>query len=310
MKRAYVLYLSIFFILSISFSVVYAEEEHLYTNITVTATIPLAPPGASMWAPTSTPINSGVPLSVEAGTDTVLFRGVAFPQATISLLKNAVTLATTSSAINGAFQIGVRNLTPGIYSFGLQASDNDGIKTSLEIITVYVASGITTLVDGVFLSPTITSDLISVGPGDSFTLSGNAVPNTFITVTIQEGDTKVLKKTMSDENGGWNLMLNSTEFSPGAYSVKARSSTADDLSSFSPELDFIIGDESRLRAKATNLGARARCDVNNDSRVDIKDFSILAYWYNRLGFPQKVDLNDDGNFDLTDFSILAYCWTG
>jgi hypothetical protein len=44
--------------------------------------------------------------------------------------------------------------------------------------------------------------------------------------------------------------------------------------------------------------------------VNILDFSIMAFWYKRLGFPAKVDLNTDNKVNLTDLSILAYCWTG
>ena len=74
---------------------------------------------------------------------------------------------------------------------------------------------------------------------------------------------------------------------------------------------FRVGDTNRLRAKVSELpGFRKRCDLNNDSRVNILDFSIMAFWYKRLGFPPRVDLNADNNINLTDLSILAYCWTG
>jgi hypothetical protein len=66
-----------------------------------------------------------------------------------------------------------------------------------------------------------------------------------------------------------------------------------------------------MRAKLSGLtGFRKKCDLNNDNRVNLLDFSIMAFWYKRLGFPPKVDLNSDANVNLTDLSILAYCWTG
>jgi hypothetical protein len=40
------------------------------------------------------------------------------------------------------------------------------------------------------------------------------------------------------------------------------------------------------------------------------DFSVVAYWYKRTGPPANVDLNKDGRVDLIDFSIMAYNWTG
>jgi hypothetical protein len=40
------------------------------------------------------------------------------------------------------------------------------------------------------------------------------------------------------------------------------------------------------------------------------DFSIMAYWYKRPNPPASVDLNGDSKIDLVDFSILAFNWTG
>jgi len=56
-------------------------------------------------------------------------------------------------------------------------------------------------------------------------------------------------------------------------------------------------------------------DLNSDCRVDLLDFSIASYWWNRaLDSKFKVieagELNGDGTITLEDFSILAYHWTG
>ena len=50
--------------------------------------------------------------------------------------------------------------------------------------------------------------------------------------------------------------------------------------------------------------------MNKDSRVNLVDFSIAAYWYKRSTPPPSADLNGDGKVDLVDFSILAFYWTG
>ncbi|HVY72774.1 MAG TPA: hypothetical protein VG984_01830 [Candidatus Paceibacterota bacterium] len=53
-------------------------------------------------------------------------------------------------------------------------------------------------------------------------------------------------------------------------------------------------------------------DFNCSGRVDIQDFSILAYWFKRpltdLAYATGVDLNHDQKATLADFSILAYYW--
>jgi hypothetical protein len=36
----------------------------------------------------------------------------------------------------------------------------------------------------------------------------------------------------------------------------------------------------------------------------------MAYWYNNEAPPALIDLNKDGKINLSDFSILAFNWTG
>jgi hypothetical protein len=52
-------------------------------------------------------------------------------------------------------------------------------------------------------------------------------------------------------------------------------------------------------------------DINTDSRIDLIDFSIMAFWWNTAISPDApFDLNRDGQLTLADFSILAFYWTG
>lgn len=56
--------------------------------------------------------------------------------------------------------------------------------------------------------------------------------------------------------------------------------------------------------------AFSRVDINADAKVDLIDFSILAYWWGReVVVNAPYDLNSDGRVTLADFSILAYYWT-
>jgi hypothetical protein len=56
-------------------------------------------------------------------------------------------------------------------------------------------------------------------------------------------------------------------------------------------------------------------DFNGDCRVNIVDFSIVAFWYKRnltdsFKVREKEHLNGDGVVSLVDFSIMAFHWTG
>ncbi len=51
-------------------------------------------------------------------------------------------------------------------------------------------------------------------------------------------------------------------------------------------------------------------DLNGDGKVNIADFSILAfYWHRTLPLDSPYDLNGDGQVTLADFSLLAFYWT-
>jgi hypothetical protein len=63
----------------------------------------------------------------------------------------------------------------------------------------------------------------------------------------------------------------------------------------------------------TNEACTKKGDINHDGKVNLVDFSILAYWYKRPltaeALKQCIDQNGDGKVTLADFSILAYFWT-
>ncbi|MEK7531477.1 MAG: hypothetical protein AAB545_00905 [Patescibacteria group bacterium] len=49
-------------------------------------------------------------------------------------------------------------------------------------------------------------------------------------------------------------------------------------------------------------------DLNCDGYVDIIDFSIMIYWFDKTPVPKRVDLKPDRKIDIHDFSVMAYYW--
>src|SRR3989344_2065251 len=49
-------------------------------------------------------------------------------------------------------------------------------------------------------------------------------------------------------------------------------------------------------------------DLDCDGYVDIVDFSIMYYWFDKSDPPPRVDLQREGNIDIADFSVMAYYW--
>ena len=242
--------------------------------------------------------------------DAAIFKGMAYPGSTVSLLKNGTIIAKIPAQADGTFDIRLRDLAPGTYSFGLRAEDANGLQSKILTFTIYVSSLIATTVDGIFIPPTLTSDKIEVMKGSAVTFTGKSAPDAEVRLSFA-AKTELLRKTRSDSTGAWFFELDSSLLDSGDYEAKARSLTSQNLSPYSDAIFFRIGDTNRARPKFSLLsGFRKKCDLNNDNRVNLLDFSIMAFWYKRISFPPKVDLNTDKQVNLTDLSILAFCWTG
>lgn len=283
----------------------------LIENVTISATV-LQNPGVNPDTPPLPPSSSNTgPVNMSDTIDVAIFRGVAYPASTIALLKNGTIVAQLPANADGTFDVRVRSLTPGTYSFGIRVTDSNGLQSKLLVFTIYVSSSVATLVEGIFIPPTVTSDKIEVKKGGVVTFTGKTAPDVEVRLSFASSNMELLKKTRSDSTGAWFYELDSSFLITGDYEAKARALTAQNLSPYSDSLVFRVGDTDRTRAKNLLLtGFRKRCDLNNDNRVNLLDFSIMAFWYKRLGFPDKVDLNSDKQINLTDLSILAYCWTG
>ncbi len=252
--------------------------------------------------------NNGVPLSNnESGTDSAVFRGKAYPGSTISVLKNGLILHELPVFSDGTFEIPVRNIIPGTYTFSLQAKDNNGIRSSTVTYTIIITSNVVTEVSGIIIPPTITTDKTEVKLGDNIIFSGKSIPNSEVLLNIFIGRGMV-KTVPVNASGTWSYTLSIVNFEMGDYTAKARTKIVSSFTLYSEDILFKVGSVNKLR-KGGSL-VNVRCDLNNDGRVNLLDFSIMAFWYKRLGFPMKVDLNSDSRINLTDLSILAYCWTG
>lgn len=67
----------------------------------------------------------------------------------------------------------------------------------------------------------------------------------------------------------------------------------------------IIASITEDGARRSGIGG----DLNYDGRVDLIDFSILAYWYQKPNPPAHIDLSKNGIVELADFSIVSFYWT-
>ena len=238
--------------------------------------------------------------------NSVVFRGVAYPGSKVTILKDGVVAATTQAGPDAKFEIIISDLPAKTYVFGTWAEDKNKRRSATYTFTVAVTQGITTSVSGIFVSPTIATDKKEVKRGDIIQIFGQATPNSNVDIFINS-ENEILKKTKSDVLGSWLYKFNSSEVEYGDHTTKSRISYDDDLSQDSKIVNFKVGNKNVLSVQDDTYH---KVDFNKDDRVNLVDFSMMAYWYKRPLPKKEFDLNSDGVVNLVDFSIMAFYWTG
>jgi len=252
-----------------------------------------------------------VPLLPIGGTyalSIVIFEGKASPQSTITLLKDAQMAATTKADNNGDFQIILGGLSGGNYIFGLYSEDREGIRSSLLVFLVNVTKKATTKVSGIFIAPTVEVDKEEVKRGENLLIFGQSAPKADIRIFIKSEKKEFSVNTITDNEGKYSYSLNTAPLDFEQYQITAIAFVKNLSSNLSKIIDFMVGAKTVLKKplpKCPLIG-----DFDNDCLVDLVDFSILIYWFNRPNPPAYIDLSEDGKVDLVDFSIMAHYWTG
>lgn len=242
------------------------------------------------------------------GNSTVVFSGRAYPKSTVTLLKDAQVAASTIAGPDSNFVITLNNLSAGNFIFSIYAEDKDGQRSSLFSFTVSVTANVTTNVTGIFIAPTIGIDKSEVKRGEDITFFGQSLPNAKILITVNS-DEAIFTEAVTSKDGVYLRQFDTTPLEFGSHSVKSKSVSSDGaISPFSAVAGFVVGTKNVAAPKPVKKVLKG--DSNGDSKVNLVDFSIVAYWYKRASPPAKVDLNGDGKVDLIDFSIMAYYWTG
>lgn len=230
----------------------------------------------------------------------VRFSGLAYPGATVTVLKRDNTTLTVLADKKGSFTIFVPENTWQLFT--LFATDTYGRKSTLLNFPTILYSGVITDISGIRFAPTITTDKLSVKRGDFITVEGMALPNSTVEVVF-DGDDGRTFSLVSNNLGIYSVTMPAT-FPEGEYAVRAKY-VGDTRTS--KAVRVTIGTASVSRSEET---ANIPGDCNFDQRVTLVDFSVLAYWYGKSNPPKCVDANRDGIINLVDFSILAFYWNG
>ena len=250
----------------------------------------------------------GTPVAFNPNSGEAYFSGVAYPGSTVILIRDGVLLSSVTAGPDAKFQFDISNITPGTYIYGVWSEDARGIRSATYSFPVAVTQGVGTVISGIYLPPTIDVDKSQVKHGETLTILGSSAPSAKVSVLVHSSE-ELVKTATADKNGIWKYLLDTLELDYGSHDTSARWKDVSGISPLSNAINFVVGDTTILKKQGT---CSSIADLNCDGKVDIVDFSIMAYWYKRPLTPEgaKVDLNHDGKIDLRDFSIMAYYWTG
>ena len=96
----------------------------------------------------------------------------------------------------------------------------------------------------------------------------------------------------TDQSGNFTV----AGLTPGTYDIRVKNSHT--LSNLRSSVTLAAG------TNTLNFGTLREGDANDDDRVNITDFSILATGFNPQ-YDERADFNQDGFVNITDFSLLA-----
>lgn len=234
------------------------------------------------------------------------FTGVAYPNAKVVFYKNATIMAETKADSLGRYDVLLSDISPGVQTFGIRVTGAFGNFSAIENITVEIISEETTLISGTVIPPTISMSETSQ-PNTFVTFQGSAVPSSRVNIDIKGHETIELS-ALPNTSGVWSARLSTESFVNKVYTATAISIADGVKSPPSHAVSFVVKDN--IAEFLADTEGFAKVDFNNDGKINLVDFSILAYWHGRSDVPEEIDVIKDGEINLRDYSYVAYYWTG
>jgi hypothetical protein len=245
----------------------------------------------------------------------VVLTGYAYPKSVVTVLKDAQIVTTATAGADAKFQINVTGLSSGSYNFSVYTKDTQGTRSSKVSFPVSLSKGILAKVDNIFIAPTIRLDKTEVKKGDTLNFSGQTLPDSEVTFKVSSGATSSVK-IKADSTGKYTHGLSTAPFNFGTYLITTRALSGRVISSESFAIQFEVGNQTVLTTTPPiQKECPAKADLNNDCLVNLIDFSIVTFWFNKtftasFTAREKEELNGDGKINLVDLSLVAFYWTG
>jgi len=286
---------------------VYALPTTKAAPVNLTVTVVAAPAEPAPEPEPAPPAGGGGGGGITIAPTSVIFSGRAYPLSKVIVLKDGQRVISTIAGPDARFKISLSGLASGDYTFFVLGEDSEGRQSTPFTFPVFITHGVTTLVSGIFLAPTIDVDKSEVKRGDAIAIFGQSVPEGEVSIFVNSHQ-EFFESVRADNNGVYLFNFDTALLHMGNHITKSKTVSNGEISPFGKAMGFVVG--TRNIAKVAIEPLFRKGDLNGDGRVNLIDFSITAFWYKRPLPPETVDLNGDGKVDLIDFSIMAFHWTG
>jgi len=247
---------------------------------------------------------------VNLGPDegSVVFSGKAYPLSIVKILKDGQIAATTAADSNGYFETTLTHLIVGSYSFAIYAYDSNGNKSKTITYTKEISKDEVEEISAIVVPPTLNISDDNIKKGEKITFSGQAAPGAEMTIDLSSGKDNWSFHPTAGSSGYYSYKLDTKDYDVNDYTVSAKTTINNLTSESSEEATFTISESSQI--SSNSVKGWKKVDFNEDSRVNLIDFSILVHWFDQPSFPSKVDVNTDKKVNLSDFSVMMYYWSG
>lgn len=255
-----------------------------------------------------------------APTTSVTFSGRAYPGSFVILLKDAQIAVSTVAGPDAKFDVGLSGISAGSYNFALYSESTQGRRSRIYTFPLTLSKGAITNISGIIIAPTIDVDKSVVRQGNTIAIFGEAAPDADVTIAVSGADVSMALQSnqdffnvvKADSDGAYLHYFDTSPLILGKHGAKSRAAIDALVSEYSTVVAFTVGTTDAPRDALPLCG---KADMNCDGRVNLVDFSIAAYWYQRslegdIIRKEAERLNGDGKIDIVDFSIMAFYWTG
>lgn len=244
---------------------------------------------------------------------TVVLSGVTFPDAKMTVLIDGQVVSVLIADDTGKFALTINSLNYGNYQISIFAEDPLGVLSAPHVVNVSAFQTQPYFFENIILPPTMQVSQTAVAAGQSLTVFGYAPPGATVTATTFES-ALFSGETVADNSGFYRMVIVLPEdFTGGTYSLRTKA-TLGDFSSFYSRPVFVTVGGAGLGIPGLPIlppAQLASCvDYNNDQRINLIDFSILLFWFEKENPPRSIDCDGNNQINIKDFSLLMYYWTG